>query len=32
MTILYIENASQSTQTKDSQKYAGVVHISMFGF
>jgi hypothetical protein len=31
MTTLYIEKASQSTQPKDSQKYAGAVPISMFG-
>jgi hypothetical protein len=31
MATLYIENASQSTQPKDSQKYAGMVPISMFG-
>ena len=31
MTTLYTGNASQSTQLKDSQKYAEVVTISMFG-
>jgi hypothetical protein len=31
MTTLYIENASQSTQPMDSQKYMEVVPISMFG-
>ena len=31
MTTLYIEIALQSTQPKDSQKYVGVVLISIFG-
>jgi hypothetical protein len=30
MTTLYIKNASQRTQPKDSQKYVGVVPIRMF--
>ena len=31
MATLYVKSASQSTHPKDSQKYAGVVSISMFG-